>query len=214
MTVQSTRHRLLDAAEELIAMQGYAATSLREITAKAEANLAAVNYHFGSKEGLLAAMLDRRLEPLNHERMALLQAELAESKKENRRPNAEYLLRAFIEPAIRFFQSDDGGKHFLRIFSRIHDDPNDIIRKEFLKHMVPVFMGFFGGLKAALPEIATERLAPRIFFCIGAMGHGASMLVDEDLCKNAPQLGLPPVLDSETMIEELIGFVLRGMEAI
>jgi len=68
MSEPNTRERLLDTAEALISANGYANTSLREITAQAGANLAAVNYHFGSKEGLVSAMLERRLTPLNKKR--------------------------------------------------------------------------------------------------------------------------------------------------
>jgi AcrR family transcriptional regulator len=213
MSEPSTRERLLDAAEALVAANGYANTSLREITAKAGANLAAVNYHFGSKEGLASAMLERRLTPLNKERTALLDKELEAAVQENRRPNAAVLLRAFIEPAIRFFQSEAGGKDFLRLFSRIHADPDDTIRHAFVKHMVPLFLGFYSGLKKALPQVPADVLAPRIFFCIGAMGQGAGILVDDDLCQNCSELGLPPMLGSEAMVEELIAFVTRGMEA-
>ena len=68
----STKDRILDAAEGLFAQQGFSATSLRAITAQAGVNLAAVNYHFGSKDGLLEAVFVRRLGPLNDERLALL----------------------------------------------------------------------------------------------------------------------------------------------
>jgi AcrR family transcriptional regulator len=213
MAQLNTRNRLLDAAEQLVAQQGYANTSLRQIAAKAEANLAAVKYHFGSKEKLVSEMLSRRIEPLNKKRLAGLEAELNAAEKENRRPNGEKLLEAFIEPTITFLQSREGGRHFLRMFSRIHADPDEVIRREFLKHMVPVFLRFLEGLKKALPEIGPEKLVARLIFCIGAMGHGASMLVDEDLCKHGPELGLPPVLASQAFLKELLGFINRGMEA-
>lgn len=213
MTELNTRDRLLNTAEQLVAQNGYANTSLREITAKAKANLAAVNYHFGSKEKLVSEMLSRRIEPLNQERLARIDTELEAAKKENRRPDGEILLRALIEPAITFFQSQEGGKHFLKMFSRIHTDPDDTIRQEFLKHMLPFFLRIFQGFQEALPEIAPEKLVSRIFFCIGAMCHGAGSLVDEGLRKHCPQLGLPSMLESDALVEELVGFVTRGMEA-
>lgn len=212
MSERTTQDRLLDAAEQLVALKGYANTSLREITAKADANVAAVNYHFGSKENLVAAMLGRRLEPLNRERLSMLDAELELAQAENRRPAIRAVLRAFIEPAIFFFQSRTGGKHFLRMFSRIHADPDDAIRKEFLKHMLPVFQQFLVGFQSALPNVPPEKLVPRIFFCIGAMGHGASILVDRELREEAPNLQLPPLLDVDALVEELLAFLTRGME--
>ncbi len=212
MSESITQDRLLDAAEELIASQGYANTSLREITSKADANLAAVNYHFGSKEGLLAAMLTRRLGPLNKERLCMLDAELSRAEKMNGRPAIEALLRAFVEPAILFMQSKSWGKRFMRIFSRMHADPDDTIRREFHKHMIPAFQRFFRGFQKALPNVPPEKLVPRMFFCIGAMGHGAGMLVDEDLRSKASHIGLPPMLTTDGLIEELLGFLVRGME--
>ena len=68
----ATKERILDAAEALFMEHGFEATSLRVITAAAGVNLAAVNYHFGSKEELFQAVLTRRLDPMNQERVALL----------------------------------------------------------------------------------------------------------------------------------------------
>ena len=70
----ATKDRILDAAESLFMEHGFEATSLRSITAAAGVNLAAVNYHFGSKEELFQAVLTRRLDPMNQERVDLLTA--------------------------------------------------------------------------------------------------------------------------------------------
>ena len=70
----ATKHRILDAAEALFVEHGFEATSLRSITAAADVNLAAANYHFGSKEELFEAVLTRRLDPMNQRRVALLAA--------------------------------------------------------------------------------------------------------------------------------------------
>src|SRR5580765_1237727 len=67
-----TKSKILDAAEELFMEHGFEATSLRLITTAATVNLAAVNYHFGSKEELFQAVLTRRLDPMNRDRMQLL----------------------------------------------------------------------------------------------------------------------------------------------
>jgi AcrR family transcriptional regulator len=69
---QDTRERILDVAERLFMARGYEGTSMRMITGEAEVNLAAVNYHFGSKEALLREVFRRRLEWLNRERLRAL----------------------------------------------------------------------------------------------------------------------------------------------
>src|SRR5437867_10382410 len=68
----ATKGRILDAGEELFMEHGFEATTLRQITAAADVNLAAVHYHFGSKEELFHAVLARRLDPMNQERLSLL----------------------------------------------------------------------------------------------------------------------------------------------
>ena len=63
MAQSETVERILDAAEQLFAERGFAETSLRLITSKAGVNLAAVNYHFGSKKALIQAVFSRFLGP-------------------------------------------------------------------------------------------------------------------------------------------------------
>ena len=91
---KDTKERLLDAAETLFGDRGVAAVSVRDITAAAGANIAAVNYHFGSKDGLLQAVINRRMEPLNAERLRLL--DLVESAAGDAPPTVEGVLHAFV----------------------------------------------------------------------------------------------------------------------
>ena len=104
MASLETRMRLLDAAHDLFAEQGYAATSMREITTAAEANLAAVNYHFGSKEGLLLAVLHHTIDPINEERMEGIAT--AESFHGDKPVPLEEVLRIFLGPVLRQFAND------------------------------------------------------------------------------------------------------------
>src|SRR5258707_12134788 len=71
-TSQDTKSRILDVAEQLFMEHGFEATSLRQLTSSAGVNLAAVNYHFGTKEELFQTVLTRRLDPMNQERIELL----------------------------------------------------------------------------------------------------------------------------------------------
>jgi len=91
-----TRTRILDAAEELFMQHGFEATSMRQLTAKAGVNLAAVNYHFGSKDALIEAVFRRRLDPMNAARIAELE------KLEG--PSPEAIIRAFIGPGLRLLE--------------------------------------------------------------------------------------------------------------
>jgi AcrR family transcriptional regulator len=69
---KDTKERILDAAERLFAAHGFAGTSLRAVTKEAGVNLAAVHYHFGTKEDLLRAVLSRIVIPVNRERLEML----------------------------------------------------------------------------------------------------------------------------------------------
>src|SRR6266446_10016180 len=86
-----TKIRILDAAEKLFGKNGFDATSLRDITAEAQVNLAAVNYHFQSKDSLIDAIIERRLEPVNRLRLEMLDA--AGSS-----PTVEQVVEAFLAP--------------------------------------------------------------------------------------------------------------------
>src|ERR1700742_1703708 len=91
----STKQRILDSAEALFARHGFVGASLRQVTAAAQVNLAAVNYHFGSKENLINEVFRRRLDVLNSERVRALTR--VENDPEHR---LEDVLAAFVEPAL------------------------------------------------------------------------------------------------------------------
>ena len=98
-----TRERILSAAENLFAADGFETVSLRDITGAAGANVAAVNYHFGSKERLIDAVVERHVVPINHERLKLLDR-LEVSHAEGVIP-IEEILRAFLSPVLRQISS-------------------------------------------------------------------------------------------------------------
>src|SRR5947199_6693744 len=100
-----TRTRILDAAEELFMQHGFEGTSMRLLTAKAGVNLAAVNYHFGSKDALIEAVFHRRLDPMNVARVA----ELENLEASDAAPSAETIIRAFITPGLRLMADGKDG---------------------------------------------------------------------------------------------------------
>src|SRR4029078_5825639 len=102
-----TRTRILDAAEELFMQHGFEGTSMRSLTAKAGANLAAVNYHFGSKNALIEAVFRRRLDPMNSAPIAEL--ERLEKEAAGRALPPEAIIRAFIGASLRMIQDTQSG---------------------------------------------------------------------------------------------------------
>ncbi|VVD93600.1 TetR family transcriptional regulator [Pandoraea eparura] len=163
-----TKLRILDAAEDLFIEYGYEAMSLRQITSRAEVNLAAVNYHFGSKETLLQAMLSRRLDRLNDERLALLTR--AEAAWPAPHLTCEHVLGAMFIPALAISHHRDiGGPAFLRLLGRVYADPSPFIRDYLQQHYAPVFERFFDAFARALPELPRQELGWRLHFALQAL---------------------------------------------
>ena len=162
-----TKSRILDAAETLFIDCGYEAMSLRQITSRAEVNLAAVNYHFGSKESLIHSMLSRRLDTLNHERLKLLDRF---DTMLGARLTCEHVLGAMFIPALRLSRdSRVGGKAFLRLLGRAYTDPSAFIRDFLNAHYESVAVRFFDAFQRALPHLPREELGWRLHFAIGAL---------------------------------------------
>jgi len=162
-----TKTRILDTAETLFIECGYDAMSLRQITSRAEVNLAAVNYHFGSKETLMHSMLSRRLDPLNDERLKLLDRF---DRMLGAHLTCEHVLGAMFIPALRLSRDPRfGGKAFLRLLGRAYTDPSAFIRDFLDEHYEPVAARFFDAFQRALPHLPREELGWRLHFAIGAL---------------------------------------------
>ncbi len=107
----TTEQRLVAAAEWLFAERGVGAVSLRTVMQAAGTNVAAIHYHFGSKEGLLDAVLRGRLDQVTGERNAVLRT-LSEVDI-----TAHDLARAFVQPVVAVLES--GGEHWIRLVGRL-----------------------------------------------------------------------------------------------
>jgi AcrR family transcriptional regulator len=144
MAGDATRERLLDEAERMFADRGYEGTSLRALADAAEANVAAVNYHFRSKEGLLQAVVARAMEPVNAERDRRLRALHA--------PSVEQIVRAFVEPGLDLTSHHGArGAAVAKFIGRVLFDPSPRIRQLFADQVDPVEGRFLDALRAAAP---------------------------------------------------------------
>jgi len=203
-----TKERILDSAEYLFARRGFHNTSLRAITSRAGVNLAAVNYHFGSKEALLEAVFHRRLVPLNEVRRDNLETVRETARKEGRRPGVEESLRAFIEPTLAFRRFGTGADDFITLVGRAMSDPDDTVREVFIRYIAPLFFLLFDILQEALPELSPDIVFWRLQFAIGAMGHTICMAGKN---YSLPE-GITPAGDVESLTGMLLDFVTAGME--
>jgi AcrR family transcriptional regulator len=204
----TTKIQILDAAERLFADAGLEATSLRQIISLAEVNLAAVHYHFGSKEALVEAVLIRRLDPLNQERLRLL--DLEEAKAAGKPVSVERIITALVAPALRMSRdSNRGGENLMRLLGRIFTVPNENIQRMLVKRFREVFERFARALQRALPGLLPEDFHWRFHFMIGAMGF--TMCKSDHARIFSNQICDPD--DVEGLIERLVLFVSAGMAA-
>jgi AcrR family transcriptional regulator len=203
-----TKVRILNAAERLFADHGFAATSLRAITAEAGVNLGAVNYHFGSKDELIEAVFVRRLEPINAERLARLDE--LEEKGGERGAELDQVVEAFIGPALRMSRtSGQAATVVRRLLGHAISQPKEKIRRTFTAQFGEVVERFTVALKRALPERSEEEVFWRLLFMVGAMAH--TMALSDQL----PEVsrGLCHVEDVDDVIRRLVGFISAGMRA-
>jgi len=168
--MSETKDRLLDAAEELFAERGVAETSLREITTLAKANLAAVNYHFGGKDGLLEAVFARRLRPVNRERLVLLDA--FEREAGDAPVPLEQILYANLMPPFRSLELlGEAGERFMRIVARINADPGNALHEVFVRQFDEIRTRYLAALSRSLPELDAEEIERRFQYTLAAMLH-------------------------------------------
>jgi AcrR family transcriptional regulator len=162
-----TKTRLLDAAEALFIDAGYEGMSMRLITARADANLAAVNYHFGGKDALIHAMLTRRLDGLNQNRLALLERFQSSLGSQL---TCEHILGAMFIPALQQSRClEKSGPALLRLLGRAYTDPSPFIRNFLRGIYADVAERFFQAFQTVLPHLPREELGWRLHFCIGSL---------------------------------------------
>jgi AcrR family transcriptional regulator len=205
----ATQERILDAAEALFMEHGFEATSLRLITAAAGANLAAVNYHFGSKEELFQAVLTRRLDPMNQERVALL--DRFESETAPAPLPCDRILTALFIPALRLARDPErGGTNFLRLLGRAYADPAPFIRQFLSEQYASMIARFKAAFGRALPQLPRKELSWRLHFIMGALSY---TLAGTDALKIITELNPLESDNDEILLRRLAPFLLAGLNA-
>jgi len=202
-----TRTRILDAAEELFMQHGFEGTSMRLLTAKAGVNLAAVNYHFGSKDALIEAVFRRRLDPMNAARIA----ELDKLEAEQRAPSPEAIIRAFITPGLKLMEDGrTGGRNFTRLLGRTYTEPNKTLRQLIGQMYAPAMQRYKAALERALPQMPREELVWRMHFMFGTLAYTLAATDTVQLiagCKPEDRY------DAQLLEERLTAFLAAGLNA-
>ena len=165
-----TRERILDAAERLFMAYGYEGTSMRQITGDAAVNLAAVNYHFGSKESLMQEVFRRRLDWLNDERLRVLDEMEGAAAGKPLKPSQ--IVDGFFGTLLRLADDDRrGGIVFLRLLGRTHAEPSEFIRTFIADEYAAVMERYQQALFRALPGVPRAEIVWRFHFMLGATSY-------------------------------------------
>ena len=204
-----TQLRILDAAEELFMQHGFEGTSMRLLTARAGVNLAAVNYHFGSKDALIEAVFRRRLDPMNAGRAAELDRLEKEAGGQPLSPEA--IIRAFVGASLRMIEdSKSGGRNFIRLLGRTYTDPSKEIRALIGGLYAPVMERFKAAFERALPQMPRDELVWRMHFMFGTLAYTLAATDTVQLiagCKPEDRY------DSCLLEERLTAFLVAGLLA-
>ncbi|PUB26281.1 TetR family transcriptional regulator [Promicromonospora sp. AC04] len=204
---QGTRERLIEAAVRLFGERGIEATSLRALTEAARSNIAAVNYHFGSKEGLLRAVVDRTMRLANNERSRRLDE--LESAPEP--PTVAALVRAFVEPGADLLEGH--GPDVARFIGRMISEPDPRVRQLFADQVDPVEGRYLAALSRALPEVDDDGIRFAYTSMLGLLSlhqSGAFATVEWPQLRG-PASGTGRSDDADR--ERLVAFVTAGMLA-
>lgn len=205
-----TKSRLLDVAEELFGENGIERVSVRDITEAAKANLAAINYHFGSKEELVEAVFTRRVAPVNEARLTALDEVEARSQG-GAAPNVEDILDAFIRPAVTACrragkEGSSGGTAFAKLFGRCLTEPGPEVEALLTRQFSAVSTRFEQAFSRALPDLTRSEIFWKFKFTFGALHH---FLLTKD--KFVPKW--VEASDPESQLRKLVGFAAAGFRA-
>lgn len=202
-----TRTRILDAATRLFALHGVANTSLRQITAEAQVNLAAINYHFQSKDQLVSAVMRRLIDPINERRLQILTA--LEDTARDKPVKLEAILRAFLQPIFEARDNDPLARLIPRLYGRLHAEPGDLIAKSFLPVIAPVVARFLPVVRRAVPNLNETEIGWCMFFTMGATINSlispqtlAALIHDDSVYESWPDI-----------LDRLIPFCAAGIRA-
>ncbi len=207
MSTLSTKERILNSTEKLIAEYGFSELSIRKISQLAHSNLAAINYHFGNKQQLIDQVLERRLNNLFDIRKSMLD-DLNQGDPSTV-CNLEQILHAFIAPAL-FMINDEhqGGRIFMKVLARAYAEQSDALHDLMKDRYTPIIKEFAEAIGLACPDLPRETIFWRFHFIIGAltytMGHfGATSVARQ----------MPESVYFEKSVAEIIEFAKAALRS-
>lgn len=203
---QETKARILDAAQVLFAERGFAETSLRAITTRANVNLASVNYHFGSKKSLIQAVFDRFLADFTRELSRELRLMDADAPV-----TIERVLEGLIEPLITINkQQANGISIFMRLLGRAYAETQGHLRRYVTERYGHVLEQFTAQLQKAYPSLDMSQVFWRLHFMLGSL---IFTLAGSEALREISESDFGQKVSIEELIHQIIPFLAAGMRA-
>ena len=207
-----TTGRILDTAERLFMEHGYDGASMRMLTSAAAVNLAAINYYFGSKEGLLQAVFKRRLDWLNKERLRVLDE--LEGKAGGKPLRPPQILEAFFGTLLTMGERPElGGIVFLRLIGRSLTEPAPFIREFFADEYQSVVARYRQAFYRSMPDLASEEIAWRFQFMLGAISYAIAGTDSLRILGGTKPIEESDAVHARHLRERLMPFLLAGLQA-
>ncbi|MCP5161865.1 MAG: TetR/AcrR family transcriptional regulator [Hahellaceae bacterium] len=210
MANSDTVDRILDAAEILFAEKGFSETSLRQITSKAQVNLAAVNYHFGSKNALIQAVFARFLTPFTRAMEQEIDLRVG-ANIENSQMELEQLLSILTLSIVRIpTRHKNGVSVFMRLLGIAYTQSQGHLRRFLEQEYSRPFRRFMRLMKAATPELSQIDRFWRIQFMLGATAFTMSSI---EALKEIIKDDLDVDSSTEDVATRLVPFLAAGLRA-
>lgn len=208
---EDPRERIIAAARTVFIEQGFDLATVREITLRAEVNVAAINYYFGSKDELISEVLSIMMEPYTSARIAALEA--CQKAALPNTPTLQDVAEALVRPMVQFSRDADGDRPLIRMIQQVRSRPREITTRFFLRRVDPAVFRFIDAFTHAVPSLERGDVFWRYNFAIGSV---MQVLTDSDHAtyrlKNLSG-GLCDTDDDEQIIAQLTAFVCAGFLA-
>ena len=204
-----TRQRILDAAEQLFTRHGFAATSVRMITRDAGVPVALVNYHFGSKQGLMEAVYARALG--NHGVSRVDYLDKLEREAGDAPLSVQVLVEAFINSALRLARKDSiSGTVFQQLVARAFYEPGPGSETFFPEEYAETIERYKLAFMRALPGLSETDVLWRIYFFVGIVAYTIS---GKDTMQITRLYQLPDAGEPDRVLRRLVPFIVQGFQA-
>lgn len=208
---EDPRERIIAAARAVFIEQGFDLATVREITLRADVNVAAINYYFGSKDELISEVLSIMMEPYTTARIAALEA--CQKSAHPNLPTLQDVAEALVRPMVQFSRDAVGDRPLIRMIQQVRSRPREITTRFFLRRVDPAVFRFIDAFGHAVPSLERRDIFWRYNFAIGSV---MQVLTDSDHAtyrlKNLSG-GLCDTDDDEQIIAQLTAFVCAGFLA-